>query len=129
LISFVDYHKWRHKKYGGKIDPDIEKQARITVAKASEVLSAFGIYRNITHGLIPAAYAKKHGMDIEDLDTKLLIYGQAIGIEDKDGKLGKWCVENVERLVEIGIYMKSLVSTKGYVWLQVVEPKSGSRIY
>lgn len=129
-LSMIDYHKWRYKNYGGW-DQDVERQARVTIAKASELLSAFGEKRKIVHGHLPLAYAKKYGID----ECKLLQYGQAIGFEDKDCRLGKWVLENVERLSEIGLYMKSLIETHAsedeepYVWLQVVPPKCGSRIF
>jgi hypothetical protein len=133
ILSLTDYHKNRYKTYGGW-DEDVQKSARITVAKVSELLSACGVRKpHITHGYMPQAYAKKYGFAVDDPDTKLLMYGQAIGIEDKLGTIGVWSIENVERLVEIGLYMKSLIDTHTadtpFVWYQTVSPKCGSRIY
>jgi hypothetical protein len=133
ILSLIDYHKWRWKKFGGW-DEDVEKSSRVLIAKVSEILSHVGTTKaHVVFGHMPPTFAKKYAGDMDEGDVKLLIYGQAVGIEDKTGIIGMRLVENVERLVEVGLYMKSLIDTHTadvpFIWLQTVSPKDGSRIF
>ena len=128
-MKLLKYTKGREKRFSSEYTEENEARARTIVAKASELLSAFGEDRDCTLGWTPIQLAKNQGWEI---DNKLA-HAQAIGIEDHDKKFGHWCCINVERLIELGLYMKSLVIThlaeEPHVYLTVIEPDCGSRIY
>ena len=42
----------------------------------------------------------------------------AIDLKDDDGLLGAWCLKEIAKLNQIGLYMESLDYTKGWVHLQ-----------
>lgn len=109
----------------------LKNAAQIT-SKASELISAFGSIVTITSGWRPLSYNLKVG----GAKNSKHITCQAVDLWDPDKKLGEWCVANIERLKEVGIYMESLAKThasddpkKRWVHWQCVAPKSGSIIF
>lgn len=48
---------------------------------------------------------------------------------DNDGELGKFCMNHLEILENCGLYLESLDSTKGWIHLQCVPPRSGNRVF
>ena len=108
------------------------KNAQLITSKASELLSAFGTQLPITSGWRPASYNAQVGGSVHSKHLTCL----AVDLWDADKKLGEWCVANVERLKEVGIYMESLATThassdpkKRWVHWQCVAPKSGNIIF
>lgn len=51
------------------------------------------------------------------------LFGQAVDIEDKDGKFYAWIQKNESILEEIGLWYE--LGTRGWVHLQIVPPASG----
>jgi uncharacterized protein YcbK (DUF882 family) len=125
MITLDDYLMGRDKKFPNDFNDDILKNAKSIVAKASEVLSAFGEKRKVTSGWRPPTINKMNN----GAPKSQHMYGNAIDIEDGDGRLKKWCVTNIERLVELGLYMESPTATPSWVHLQQVAPRSGNRIF
>ena len=50
-------------------------------------------------------------------------------VDDEKQSLGKWCLQNLNILEELGLYMEDLRHTKHWVHLQLAAPKSGKRIF
>lgn len=50
-------------------------------------------------------------------------------VDDEKQTLGKWCLQNLNVLEELGLYMEDLRHTKNWVHLQIVSPRSGKRIF
>lgn len=108
------------------------KNANMITARASELLSAFGKDLPITSGWRPASYNAQVGGSPNSKHCTC----QAVDIWDADKKLGEWCVANIERLKDVGIWMESLATThksddpkKRWVHWQCVAPKSGNIIF
>lgn len=57
------------------------------------------------------------------------LYGAAVDIEDSDGDLKKWCLENLHILEELGLYSESFSSTPGWQHFQLMPPASGKRFF
>lgn len=53
----------------------------------------------------------------------------AADVLDMDDSLDEWCLERLELLEEIGLWLESPQYTKGWCHLQVVPPKSGKRVF
>lgn len=49
---------------------------------------------------------------------------QAVDFVDKDGSLAKFCLENMELLEELGLYLENPSYTKGWVHLQTKKTKN-----
>jgi hypothetical protein len=125
MISRDDYFKGRDKQFPNEFTDDVLKNADKIIARASELLSAFGEKRKVSSGWRPTSINKQVG----GAKNSQHIYGNAVDIEDKDGRLKKFCVENIERLIEIGLWMEDVTATPTWVHLQSVPPKSGDRIF
>lgn len=53
----------------------------------------------------------------------------ACDFKDTDGKLAKFCLENTHILELFSLYLENPASTVGWVHLQIIPPKSGSRVF
>ena len=53
----------------------------------------------------------------------------AVDFVDRDGKLAEYCLNNLKLLEEFGIWLEDPAFTKGWVHMQAVPPRSGSRIF
>lgn len=76
------------------------------------------------------AKRKKEGkpeLPIPTLSKHLI--GCAADIHDPKQTLQKWCLENVAKLEEIGLWMEDFSATKTWVHFQTRPPKSGKRFF
>lgn len=48
---------------------------------------------------------------------------------DPDGKIDKWCINNLHRLVECGIYIEHPSATPTWSHWTIRAPKSGNRVF
>lgn len=55
--------------------------------------------------------------------------GLACDVQDSDGSLWKWCLENLQLLKDNGLYLEDKRWTKGWVHFQIKAPASGNRIF
>lgn len=112
---------------------DLIREAKKTLARASELCSRAGTGTPaISSGYRPQSYNKAIGGSANSKHC----FCQAIDLWDPDMVLGRWCLDNVRVLEEIGLWMESLVRThasedrlKRWVHLQTIAPKSGNRVF
>lgn len=57
------------------------------------------------------------------------IKGAACDVWDRDGELWKWCMDNLELLTQLGLYLEDKTCTPSWVHFQIVPPRSGNRIF
>lgn len=57
------------------------------------------------------------------------LYGAAVDIADKDGKLKVWIIKNPTVLTYNGLWMEDPAYTKGWIHLQIYAPKSMKRFF
>ena len=123
----------RENKFEKEFTDEVSNNCNKTIARASELLSRMGkskVY--VTSGWRPRSINSSVG----GAPGSCHIYGAAIDISDPDKSIGDWCVNNVETLAEVGLWMESLSKTHAsedprqrWVHLQVSPPKSGNRIF
>lgn len=126
MITLEQYWMGRDKLYANDLTPEIEFNARDLLERVNILLSRFGLSRGVSSGWRPAAINAR--TKNAALHSKH-ITAQAIDIEDVDGKLDSWCVDNVETLVELGLWLEDPGSTAVWCHLQSVPPKFKSRIF
>jgi hypothetical protein len=135
MITLHDYYMGRDVTYKHLLTPELRANAAVVVRKANDLLIlAAGVYLNVDHitgtlvasGWRPpevnsktpgAARASKH------------MTCQAIDINDDEGELDNWCMNNQDKLEEIGLWLEHPSATKGWCHLQTVPPKSGNRVF
>lgn len=57
------------------------------------------------------------------------ITGQAVDISDPHQKLQQWCLANIKKLEEIGLWCESFDATPNWTHFQCSPPASGSRFF
>lgn len=55
--------------------------------------------------------------------------GEAVDISDVDGKIYDFCINNIDILIRLGIYLESRTFTPRWIHMQIRSPKSGNRIF
>lgn len=114
----------RDSKY--QLPQQVVVNAAKLLDKVNPLLQEFGEVRRCSSGWRPAELnAKVPGA----AKTSKHITGDAIDLEDRDGKLKEWCVFNQDKLEALGLYMEDPAATPTWVHLQQLPPKSGKRIF
>ena len=126
MISLSEYFMGRDRQYGGELTDELRANAQITVDRVNQLLMTFGEYRTVNSGWRPAAVnAAVPGAASRSKHTTC----QACDLNDDDGSLDQWCLENPEILEGIGLWQESPESTPRWTHLQTVQPKSGNRVF
>lgn len=55
--------------------------------------------------------------------------GLAVDIYDPKGEIDAWCMTNKTTLAEFGVWLEHPDATPGWCHMQVVPPRSGSRVF
>lgn len=55
--------------------------------------------------------------------------GHAADIQDLDGSLAKWALENIKLFEQAGLWLEDPNFTQGWLHLQMTPPRSGNRIF
>ena len=97
-----------------------------TVEKVNKLLDAFGSQRKVTSGYRPASVNAAIPNAAKKSNHMLC---KACDLEDVDGKLDKWCMDNLHVLTEIGLWLEHPSATKTWCHIQTVPPKSGNRVF
>lgn len=103
------------------LSPELLGNANTIVPRANDLLSHFGEYRQCNSGYRSAA-------DQARINPKATnsahLTCQAIDIEDKDGKLKAFCLNNLKLLESIGLWMESPDATPTWVHVQIRPTKN-----
>lgn len=126
MITKKDFYKGRDVQYAGELTNDIRANAEVTMLRASLLLEAFGEEREVTSGWRPAAVNKATSHSATHSHH---LAGEAVDLEDGDGKLDAWCLTNTSVLEGLGLWQESPDSTPGWCHVQIVPPKSGHRVF
>lgn len=110
--------------------PEIDANLQILLEKMNKVRVAYAQPMIVTSGLRS-----------EKLQEALIIAGksnapkshhltgEAVDIQDKDGKLAEWVKANISLMEQIGLWFEDPASTVGWLHCQIVPPKSGKRFF
>ena len=126
MISIADYFMGREVKYGHELTDDLRWNASSTVDRVNQLLEAFGEDREITSGWRPAEI---NGNVIGAAKKSKHMTCQACDISDPNGTLDAWCMDNLEALERIGLWLEHPDSTPVWTHVQIVPPGSGRRVF
>ena len=124
MITEDEYLMGRAEQY--PIDGQLSANCADIVAKANRLMIASRYCRGVRSGYRPAAI---NAQVPHASATSKHMTCQAVDLEDNDGKLKSWCMQNLGVLVTIGLWMESPEFTSTWCHLQTVPPKSGNRIF
>lgn len=126
MISKEELTMGRDKQYATSYTKQVDANLEVLLVKINVIRSKYGKPMTVTSGWRPAevnsatpnaAKASKH------------ISGLAVDILDADHKLFKWCLQNLQIIQELGLYLEDKNYTKIWTHFQIGAPKSGSRIF
>jgi hypothetical protein len=118
--------KGRDKQYATEYSQQISDNLDKLLVPINKLRDAWGKPMIVTSGWRPpeindstpgAAAKSKH------------MYGLAVDIQDSDGSLMKWTLENLELMKELGLYMEDFRWTYNWCHYQLGAPGSGKRIF
>jgi hypothetical protein len=114
----------RDKKY--PLNDTQRANAEELVEKVNRLLSRFGEGRRVSSGWRPPQVnAATPGAAKRSLHMTC----EAVDLEDEDGQLDDWCLDNLEVLQEIGLWLESPAATRRWCHLQIAPPRSGKRVF
>ena len=128
MITLEAYWKGRDVTHAEELTDEIRSNAEITVARCNELLARAGRsgLATVNSGWRPAA--------VNDATANAAagsrhLTAQAVDLPDADRTLAGWCVDNLDILDEIGLWMEDPRWTPTWLHLQTVPPKSSKRVY
>lgn len=114
----------RDKQYplDGTLQVNLEKLLKAV----NKFRAVYGKPLKVTSGYRPAAVNATVKGAAKKSNHMLCL---AVDFADSDGKLAEYCLKNLKLLEEFGIWLEDPAFTKGWVHMQVVPPRSGSRVF
>lgn len=126
MISLKDFYKGRDSTYSSDLTPEIQVNASKLLLKVNELMRLFGEDRKCNSGWRPLTIQ----MEVNPRAPKSNhVTGNAIDLEDRDGRFKTWCVGNLLLLEHLGLYMEDPDSTPTWVHVQQIAPRSGKRVF
>ena len=128
MIDLTAYWKGRDALYAEELTDEIRANAEVTVERVNELLERANCKsvdrlssgwrpRSVNEATSNAAHQSKH------------LSGEAADIPDPDRVLATWCVDNLDVLEEIGLWIEDPRYTPTWLHVQTVPPKSGKRVF
>jgi uncharacterized protein YcbK (DUF882 family) len=126
MIKLEEILMGRDTKYPQDFTPEVKANIKVLYEKINIIREKYGKPMSVSSGWRPQA--------INDATSNAAkkskhIVGLAIDIKDTDSKLWKWCMENLELLQELGLYLEDKRWTPTWVHFQIGPPASGLRIF
>lgn len=101
----------------------LEKVNKIRILWAKAMTVTSGLRTMEDHLRIYREKAEKTGLPFDESKVPLKskhLYGQAVDIADPNQKLQKWCLDNEDQLISIGLWMESFDVTINWCHFQIV---------
>lgn len=132
MITLADYWQNRDTAYAKDLTDQIIGNAMKTIAKANLLIAMFREatgdtdQRKVTSGWRPPAV---NAATPNAAPKSRHMTGEAVDIADPEGDFDQWCLDNPQTLIDIGLWQEDPGSTKGWIHVQCVPPKSGRRVF
>lgn len=128
MITIKSYFMGRDLTHANELTEEIMANAQVLVERINDLLQRANRSdiqevrsgwrpRDLNDATPDAATASRH------------LSGEAVDLPDNDRTLATWCVDNLDDLQDIGLWMESPQYTPTWVHLQCVPPKSGKTVY
>jgi hypothetical protein len=125
MISMEDYWMGRDKKYPGDMTQQIRDNVNILLPRVNLLLSIMKKETTVNSGWRPLTVNKQVGGS----KSSNHITGRAIDLNDDDGSIDEWCMNNLKELEKVGLWLEHPSKTPRWCHLQSVSPKSGNRVF
>lgn len=125
MITLEQYWMGRDKKYQQDMSQEIRDNAILLVSRVNILLNKMGVETSVNSGWRPLTVNKQVGGSLKSNH----ITGKAIDLNDDDGSIDEWCMNNLKELEKIGLWLEHPKFTPRWAHLQSVQPKSGNRVF
>jgi len=127
MLTLADYYMGRERLHPDELTPHLQRNAACTLGRANRLLQLAGArawvinsgWRPLAiNACIPNASPRSRHITCE-----------AIDLGDGDGSLDAWCIEHLETLASLGLWLEHPRATPGWCHVQTVPPRSGRRVF
>lgn len=125
MITLEQYWMGRDKRYQQDMSQEIRDNAILLVSRVNKLLEIMGKETNVNSGWRPATVNKQVGGSLKSNH----ITGKAIDLNDDDGSIDEWCMNNLKELEKVGLWLEHPSKTPRWCHLQSVPPASGKRVF
>jgi hypothetical protein len=126
VITLADYYRGNDAKFPDELTDDLRWNAASTVDRVNQLLEAFGESRKVNSGWRPAVV---NAATPNAAKRSKHMTCEACDLSDVVGSLDAWCMQNLEALERIGLWMEHPSKTPGWAHVQIVAPRSGLRVF
>ena len=128
MITLQGYWKGRDVSHAEELTDEINRNAKVTVDRVNELLARAG-HSDIDH--VNSGWRPQGVNDAtrNSAANSRHLSAQAVDIGDADRALAHWCVDHLDDLREIGLWMEDPRWTPDWVHLQITPPRSGKLVY
>lgn len=135
LLNISDYWMGRDQTHPSDLTPEIIRNAAHLLRRVNALIGLMhdvGIdIHPVTRSPIssgwrpPSVNATTPGAALRSKHMT----GDAVDLYDPDSEIDAWCMDHLDVLSEIGLWMEHPAATKGWCHLQQVPPRSGRRVF
>jgi hypothetical protein len=125
MITMEDYWMGRDKKYPGDMTQQIRDNVNILLPRVNLLMDIAGKVGKVNSGWRPATVNKQVGGSLKSNH----ITGRAIDLNDDDGSIDEWCMNNLKELEKVGLWLEHPSKTPRWCHLQSISPRSGNRVF
>lgn len=111
---------------GHELDATTQDNLEKLAEKVSVLEGAYGQPFTVTSGFRTKEEQQKINPPVK---RSCHLTGEAVDISDTTGEIWTWLVDNMDLLIDLGVYLESRTWTPRWVHLQSKAPKSGNRIF
>jgi len=133
-LRLDDYWMGRHQIYPADLTPEIVQAATHLLRKVNALLALSGL-RLEDHPTTRTPISSGWRPPVVNAATPNAaprsrhMTGDAVDLYDPEGEIDEWCMEHLDTLAELGLWLEHPSATKGWSHLQQVPPRSGRRVY
>lgn len=109
-----------------ELTPDIEKNLLDLAEKITALEIAYGDKFIVTSGLRSKADQMRINPQVKN---SAHLMGMAVDVSDPEGRIDEWCLDNLEELIRIGLYLESPIQTPRWAHISTRIPLSGNRVF
>ena len=135
ILRLDDYWMGRNQSYPNALTPEIVRNATHLLRKVNGLIA---IMHEVNIDIHPVTRSPiSSGWRPQEVNAATPnaatrskhMTGDAVDLFDPDGEIDGWCMDHLDVLSEIGLWMEHPSATKGWSHLQQIPPRSGRRIF
>lgn len=136
-ITEAMYYRGRDITHASELTPELRANALSLLCRVNALLAiiaAYGVlveYSPLTGSPLTSGWRPKKineqtpGAAARSKHMECL----AVDLYDPEGVLDDWCMDNLDALMNLGLYLEHPSATKDWCHLQSVAPRSGKRVF